>query len=45
MADDPRARPQHVVEFGKDGLPPPEADGRLDGPAFHRNHAAIWAVL
>lgn len=45
MPDDKQARPQHVVEFGKDGLPPPEADGRLDGPAFHRNHAAIWAVL
>jgi SAM-dependent methyltransferase len=33
-----------VVEFGKDGRPA-EADGRLDAPAFHRNHQAIWAVL
>jgi SAM-dependent methyltransferase len=45
MADDEGARPEHVAEFGKGGLPPPEADGRLDAPAFHRNHAAIWAVL
>jgi SAM-dependent methyltransferase len=33
-----------VVEFGRDGQPV-EADGRLDAAAFHRNHAAIWAVL
>src|SRR5258706_4307989 len=45
MANDKGARPQHVVEFGKDGLPPPEADGRLAAPAFHRNQAPIWAVL
>ena len=45
MADDKGARPEHVAEFGKGGLPPPEADGRLDAPAFHRNHAPIWAVL
>jgi len=36
--------PEHVVEFGAVGKPP-EADGRLDAPAFHRNHAAIWLVL
>jgi SAM-dependent methyltransferase len=30
------------VEFGRAGE---EADGRLDAPAFHRNHASIWAVL
>ncbi|MBV8926565.1 MAG: DUF938 domain-containing protein [Bradyrhizobium sp.] len=35
---------EYVVEFGKDGRPV-EADGRLDGAAFHRNHAPIWAVL
>lgn len=35
---------EFVVEFGKVGRPP-EADGRLDAPAFHRNHAAIWSVL
>jgi SAM-dependent methyltransferase len=36
--------PQHVVEFGNVGRPP-EPDGRLDAPAFHRNHEAIWSVL
>jgi hypothetical protein len=34
----------HVAEFGKDGRGI-EADGRLDAPAFHRNHQPIWAVL
>jgi hypothetical protein len=34
----------YVVEFGKDGGRL-EADGRLDAPAFHRNHQAISAVL
>ncbi len=24
---------------------PPEADARLDAPAFHRNHEPIWSVL
>lgn len=35
---------EYVVEFGKDGgrLEP---DGRLDAPAFHRNHQAIGGVL
>jgi SAM-dependent methyltransferase len=37
--------PDFVVEYGKAGMPPPEADGRLDAGAFHRNHPAIWAVL
>lgn len=36
--------PKHVTEFGKDGGPV-EPDGRLDAPAFHRNHQPIWAVL
>ena len=36
--------PEHVVEFGSVGRPP-EPDGRLDAPAFHRNQAAIWSVL
>jgi hypothetical protein len=36
--------PEYVVEFGKAGRPV-EPDGRLDAPAFHRNHQAIWAVL
>ncbi|HLI98976.1 MAG TPA: DUF938 domain-containing protein [Bradyrhizobium sp.] len=34
----------YVVEFGKDGGRR-EADGRLDAPAFHRNHQAILDVL
>ena len=34
----------YTVEFGKDGRHV-ESDGRLDAAAFHRNHAAIWAVL
>lgn len=35
---------EFVVEFGKDGRPV-EPDGRLDAPAFHRNHQAIRALL
>ena len=35
---------EYVVEFGKNGRPA-EPDGRLDAPAFHRNHEAIRAVL
>jgi hypothetical protein len=35
---------EYVVEFGKDGRPI-EPDGRLDAPAFHRNHQPIWTVL
>lgn len=35
---------EYVVEFGRDGRPI-EPDGRLDAPAFHRNHQAIRAVL
>jgi SAM-dependent methyltransferase len=35
---------EYVVEFGKDGRPV-EPDGRLDAPAFHRNHLAIRAAL
>jgi len=35
---------EYVVEFGKDGRPL-EADGRLDAPAFHRNHQAIRTAL
>src|SRR5512141_2585831 len=34
----------YVVEFGKDGRPV-ESDGRLDAPAFHRNHEAIRTLL
>jgi SAM-dependent methyltransferase len=36
--------PKFVVEFGKAGAPP-APDGRLDGPAFHRNHNAIWSAI
>lgn len=35
---------EHVAEFGRDGRPV-EPDGRLDAPAFHRNHRAIRAAL
>jgi SAM-dependent methyltransferase len=35
---------EYVVEFGKDGGRV-EPDGRLDAPAFHRNHQPIWAAL
>ncbi len=34
----------YVVEFGKDGRRI-EPDGRLDAPAFHRNHEAIRDLL
>ena len=33
-----------VVEFGKSATPT-APDGRLDGPAFHRNHDAIWSAM
>jgi SAM-dependent methyltransferase len=36
--------PKFVVEFGKAGAPP-APDGRLHGPAFHRNHDAIWSAM
>jgi len=45
MGDQPHGKPEHVVEFGKGGTPAAEADGRLDAPPFHRNHAPIWTVL
>ena len=35
---------QYVTEFGRDGRQT-APDGRLDAPAFHRNHQPIWAVL
>jgi SAM-dependent methyltransferase len=35
--------PEFVVEFGRDREPPP--DGRLEGPAFARNHEPIWSVI
>lgn len=33
-----------IVEYGK-GREPPAADGRLDGPAYHRNHEPIWSAI
>lgn len=33
-----------VVDYGKDRAPP-ATDGRLDGPAFHRNHEPIWSAV
>jgi SAM-dependent methyltransferase len=33
-----------VVDFAKTGNPP-APDGRLDAPAFHRNHEAIWSAI
>ena len=33
---------EFVVEFGKSGA---MADGRLNAPAFQRNHEAIWAAI
>ncbi|MGE0563819.1 MAG: DUF938 domain-containing protein [Pseudolabrys sp.] len=36
--------PRFIVDFGSDGAPA-EADGRLHGPAFSRNHGPIWDVI
>jgi SAM-dependent methyltransferase len=36
--------PKFVFEYGNVGKSP-ELDGRLDGPAFHRNHEAIWSAV
>jgi len=33
-----------VVDFAKTGALP-ASDGRLDAPAFHRNHDPIWSVI
>jgi SAM-dependent methyltransferase len=35
---------QFVNEYGKTTTPP-QADGRLDAPAFHRNHEPIWSGI
>ena len=32
-----------IVDFGQSVAPAP--DGRLDGPAFHRNHEPIWSAI
>jgi SAM-dependent methyltransferase len=34
-----------TFEFGANGTRPPESDGRLDAPAFHRNHEPIWSAI
>jgi SAM-dependent methyltransferase len=44
LTDEEVAVAEYVVEFGRDGRPL-EPDGRLDAPAFHRNHQAIFAAL
>ena len=36
--------PKFVIDFGSLGRPR-EPDGRLDGPAFHRNHEPIWSAI
>ncbi len=36
--------PQFVVDFGSLGAPP-APDGRLEAPAFQRNHEPIWASI
>jgi SAM-dependent methyltransferase len=38
------AMAKFVVEYGKDS-DPPATDGRLDAPAFHRNHDPIWSAM
>ncbi len=35
--------PEFVVNYGN--VSKPAADGRLEGPAFRRNHAAIWSAM
>jgi SAM-dependent methyltransferase len=36
--------PKFVVDFGSLGQPQ-QSDGRLEAPAFSRNHNAIWAAI
>jgi SAM-dependent methyltransferase len=36
--------PKFIVDFGSTGTPP-QPDGRLDSPAFHRNHEPIWSAV
>ena len=35
---------QFVSEYGKT-TEPPQSDGRLDAPAFHRNHEPLWSAV
>ncbi len=35
---------QFVSEYGKT-TEPAQPDGRLDAPAFHRNHEPIWSAV
>ena len=43
MADG-HAMAQFVSEYGKT-TEPPQPDGRLDAPTFHRNHEPIWSAI
>jgi SAM-dependent methyltransferase len=44
-ADSPNCNmPKFVVEYATAGTPR-HPDGRLEGPAFQRNHEPIWSVL
>ena len=36
--------PEFVVDYGKTTAPA-QTDGRLDSPAFHRNHEPIWSAV
>lgn len=36
--------PEFIVESGKNGIRS-TLDGRLDAPAFHRNHEPIWSAI
>jgi SAM-dependent methyltransferase len=36
--------PQFIADYGSAGVPQ-EPDGRLYGPSFERNHAAIWSAM
>jgi SAM-dependent methyltransferase len=36
--------PKFVIDFGSLGSPA-QPDGRLEGPAFRRNHEAIWQAI
>jgi SAM-dependent methyltransferase len=44
MASCAAIMPKFVTDFGSLGQSP-QSDGRLDGPAFHRNHDAVWAAI
>lgn len=35
---------EFIVDFARTGIPA-QTDGRLDAPAFHRNHEPIWSAI